>query len=97
MDVRTTTAPSLVLACVFYADDTSVTSGFCQNLFRNRRISSTLSFWHKSADTGGISYLLEDTFQFKPGMQHTLSLTINSNPDQIEIEIGGDIEDGNWE
>ena len=30
-------------------------------------------------------------------MQHTLSLTINSNPDQIEIEIGGDIEDGNWE
>ena len=47
--------------------------------------------------SGGISYLLEDTFQFKPGMQHTLSLTINSNPDQIEIEIGGDIEDGNWE
>lgn len=45
---------------------------------------------------GGISYLLEDTFQFKPGMQHTLSLTINSNPDQIEIEIGGDIEDGDW-
>lgn len=45
---------------------------------------------------GGISYLLEDTFQFKPGMQHTLSLTINSNPDQIEIEIGGDIEGGDW-
>ena len=43
--------------------------------------------------TGGVSYLLEDTFQFKPGMQHTLSLTINSNPDQIEIDIGGDIED----
>ena len=46
--------------------------------------------------TGGVSYLLEDTFQFKSGMQHTLSLTINSNPDQIEIEIGGDIEDGDW-
>lgn len=45
--------------------------------------------------TGGVSYLLEDTFQFKPGMQHTLSLTINSNPDQIEIDIGGDIE-GDW-
>ena len=45
---------------------------------------------------GGVSYLLEDTFQFKPGMQHTLYLTINSNPDQIEIEIGGDIEDGEW-
>ena len=45
---------------------------------------------------GGVSYLLEDTFQFRPGMQHTLYLTINSNPDQIEIEIGGDIEDGEW-
>ena len=43
--------------------------------------------------TGGVSYLLEDTFQFKSGMQHTLSLTINSNPDQIGIDIGGDIED----
>ncbi|MFR3330877.1 MAG: hypothetical protein ACLTSL_12085 [Odoribacter splanchnicus] len=42
----------------------------------------------------GISYLLEDTFNFKAGKQHTLSLTINSNPDQVKIEIGGEIEDG---
>lgn len=43
----------------------------------------------------GVSYLLEDTFNFKAGKQHTLSLTINSNPDQVEIEIGGEIE-GGW-
>jgi hypothetical protein len=43
----------------------------------------------------GVSYLLEDTFNFKAGMQHTISLTINSNPDQIAIEIGGTV-DGGW-
>ena len=42
-----------------------------------------------------ISYLLEDTFQFKAGMQHTLSLVINSNPDQVSVDIGGEIV-GGW-
>lgn len=44
----------------------------------------------------GVSYLLEDTFNFKAGKQHTLSLKINSNPDQVAIEIGGEIE-GGWD
>lgn len=43
----------------------------------------------------GVSYLYESTFVFKAGKLHTLELTINSNPDQIEIEVGGDIE--NWQ
>ena len=43
----------------------------------------------------GISFLYEGTFVFKAGKLHTLELTINSNPDQIEIEVGGNIE--NWE
>lgn len=43
----------------------------------------------------GVSYLYEGTFVFKAGKLHTLELTINSNPDQIEIEVGGNIED--WE
>ena len=43
----------------------------------------------------GVSYLYESTFIFKAGKQHTFELTINSNPDQIEVEVGGDIE--NWE
>ena len=44
---------------------------------------------------GNISYLLEDTFYFKAGVQHTISLTINSNPDQIHVDIGGEVE-GGW-
>ena len=42
----------------------------------------------------GVSYLYESTFVFKAGKLHTLELTINSNPDQIEIEVGGDV--GEW-
>ena len=42
-----------------------------------------------------ISYLLEDTFQFKAGMQHTLSVVINFNPDQVSVDIGGEIV-GGW-
>jgi hypothetical protein len=43
----------------------------------------------------GVSYLMESTFVFKPGIQHTISLVITKNPEQIKIEIGGEIE--NWE
>lgn len=43
-----------------------------------------------------ISYMIEDTFYFKPGVQHTISLTISSNPNQIKIEIGGEIDGGEW-
>lgn len=43
----------------------------------------------------GVSYLYESTFIFKAGKLHTLELTINSNPDQVEIEVGGNIKD--WE
>lgn len=43
----------------------------------------------------GVSYLYEGTFVFRAGKLHTLELTINSNPDQIEIEVGGNV--GDWE
>ena len=42
----------------------------------------------------GVSYLYEGTFIFKAGKQHTLELTIDTNPDQIQVEIGG--ETGGW-
>jgi hypothetical protein len=42
----------------------------------------------------GVSYLYEGTFIFKAGKQHTLKLTIDTNPDQIQVEIGG--ETGGW-
>ena len=40
----------------------------------------------------GISFLLDDTFVFRAGKQHTINLTINANPDQIQVEIGGEIQ-----
>ncbi len=46
--------------------------------------------------SNGVSYLVEDTFHFKAGKQHTLSLTINSNPDQVSVDIGGSVE-GGWQ
>ena len=43
----------------------------------------------------GVSYLMESSFVFKSGMHHIVSLTITKNPEQVKIEIGGEIE--NWE
>lgn len=43
----------------------------------------------------GVSYLFESKFQFKPGMEHLVNLVITNNPDQVKIEIGGEIE--NWQ
>jgi len=43
----------------------------------------------------GVSYLYESKFLFKPGIQHLVSLVITKNPEQVKIEIGGEIED--WE
>lgn len=43
----------------------------------------------------GIAYLLEYEMSFRPGMQHTVTVTLNTSPDQekIEINIDGDIDD----
>lgn len=43
----------------------------------------------------GVSYLYESKFLFKPGIQHIVSLIITKNPEQVKIEIGGEVE--NWE
>jgi hypothetical protein len=43
----------------------------------------------------GVSYLWESTFLFKPGVQHTVTLTIDKNPSQVKIDIGGEIGDWN--
>ncbi len=40
---------------------------------------------------GGVSYLYESTFQFKPGTEHLVNFIISGNPEQIKIEIGGEI------
>ncbi len=42
----------------------------------------------------GVSYLYESKFIFKPGIHHLVNLVVDKNPEQIKIEIGGEIV--NW-
>ena len=44
----------------------------------------------------GISYLAEGTFLFKAGVEHTIKFTIDSNPNQIRVEIGGEVVGGEF-
>ena len=71
-----------------------VNAGRYEAILIPQRVTSRRPFIELIAN--GVSYLLEDTFQFKAGVQHTISFTINSNPSQVEIEIGGEIEGGEW-
>ncbi len=70
-----------------------VDNGTYEAIMVPQRLESRRPFVELIAN--GVSYLLEDTFYFRAGRQHTLSLTINSNPDQVKVEIGGEIE-GEW-
>lgn len=42
----------------------------------------------------GVSYLMEGKISLKPGMRHTITVTLDQNPEQTKIEIGGEIQ--NW-
>lgn len=44
----------------------------------------------------GIAYLLETSMSFRPGKQHTITVTLNTSPDQEKIEIELDGEVGDW-
>ena len=43
---------------------------------------------------GSVSYLMEGKISFRQGYMHTMTVTLNQNPDQVKIEIGGNI--GGW-
>lgn len=45
---------------------------------------------------GGIAYLLETSLSFKPAYTHTINLTLNTSPDQEQIEISIDPSIQNW-
>lgn len=45
----------------------------------------------------GIAYLLNYSMSFRPGYQHTITVTLNTSPDQEKIEISIDGEVGGWE
>ena len=42
-----------------------------------------------------VSYLLEDTFNFRPGLAYTYTVTLNTSTAAIKVEIGCEIEDWN--
>lgn len=42
-----------------------------------------------------VSYLLEDTFNFKPGVSYTYTAVLNTSTNAIKVEIGCEIEDWN--
>jgi hypothetical protein len=44
--------------------------------------------------TGGVSYLMEGKISLKQGMRHTITVTLDKSPEQMKIEIGGEI--GGW-
>ena len=43
----------------------------------------------------GVSYLYESRFVFKPGVNHLVNLVLSDNPEQVKINIGGEIEGWN--
>ncbi len=45
---------------------------------------------------GGIAYLLEYSISMRPGMQHTVSIILNTSPDQEKIEISIEGDTGEW-
>ena len=46
-------------------------------------------------EMNGIAYMTYDLFSYLPGVQYNVSITLNSSPDQIEVEVGGSVD--NWE
>lgn len=41
----------------------------------------------------GVSYIFESKFVFKSGVEHRINLVISENPEQVRIDIGGEVED----
>lgn len=44
---------------------------------------------------GNVSYIMDGTINYYQGYMHTMTITLNQSPEQIEIEIGGNKDD--WE
>lgn len=45
--------------------------------------------------TDGVSFIYDSKFLFKPGINHLVNIVLDKNPDQVKIEIGGELV--NWE
>lgn len=55
-----------------------------QNLTTRRPLVEVIS--------NGVSYMMEGKISLKPGMRHTFTVTLDKNPEQTKIDIGGSIE-----
>ena len=40
---------------------------------------------------GNVSYLMEGKINYRPGYRHTITVTLDKNPEKIRIDIGGEI------
>ena len=38
-----------------------------------------------------VSYLMEGKISYKPGYRHTITVSLDKNPEKIKIEVGGEI------
>lgn len=45
-------------------------------------------------EANGVSYLLESKFVFKKGVNHVVNVVIPSSPEQVKIEVSGEVD--NW-
>lgn len=57
-----------------------------------QRLSSRTPLFEMVAN--GVSYMVEGSFNFKPGMNYAFDVTLNISTESIRIEIGGTID--NW-
>jgi hypothetical protein len=44
--------------------------------------------------SGNVSYLVEGKISYQQGVRHNIVVTLDKNPEKIEIEIGGSV--GGW-
>ena len=79
-------ATAKTITCHKVADDTY------EAVVIPQRISSRTPLFEMVAN--GVSYLVEGSFNFKPGINHTFTVTLNTSTESMRIEIGGEI--GNW-
>lgn len=68
-----------------------IDSGTFEAIVVPQRISTSIPLIELVSN--GVSYMLESSFYFRNNKQHILELTISGNPEQIRVEIGGEIVD----
>ena len=84
--------------------DIHLSDNICFEIFNNVRVTAPVIFTTaydqyaiEAFKTNGIAYLLNYSMSFRPGYQHTITITLNTSPDQEKIEISIDGEVGGWE